>query len=107
MHSSSLEIDSYKHRLVAIHELVNQLPDAHYITLKKMAFHLRHVVYQSPLNQMDAASVSLIFGPIFVRTGNNVHAGNARSESLKDIHFQCKVVETVIEGCTEIFDTDN
>lgn len=81
-----------------LHGIINALPDAHYTALRAMVFHLRRVMKNSATNQMNSSSLSKIFGPLFFGADIDV------SES--DLSWQIKVMKTVLDCGSDIFDED-
>jgi len=57
------------------------------------------------MNRMDNASLAVVFGPILMRAGR-MQTDNQDGEALKEIHHQCKVLETILDGCDDIFESD-
>jgi hypothetical protein len=84
--------------MLAIHELINELPDSHYVLLKFLAAHLHRFTAQSSQNQTTADSLAAIFGPLLVREGD------VASDSLRDLPYRTEVVQVVTEKYREIFE---
>jgi hypothetical protein len=59
--SAKVENDRLRH--IRLHEVVNQLPDANYSTLKALMCHLDRVRAEESVNQMGASNLAIVFGP--------------------------------------------
>ncbi|RKP00853.1 hypothetical protein CXG81DRAFT_12716 [Caulochytrium protostelioides] len=55
--------DDPQRRLMAVHEIINGLPDAHYGTIQVLFRHLAKVAAQEATNRMSADNLGLIWGP--------------------------------------------
>ncbi|KAJ3037668.1 hypothetical protein HK097_003435, partial [Rhizophlyctis rosea] len=56
-------IEDPRHRLITIHELINQLHDAHYATLQVLAGHLFRVTTYEMDNKMTSQNLGIVWGP--------------------------------------------
>ena len=97
-------IEQPKRRLITIHEVVNQLPDASYIVLKHLMRHLKDVLRHSKSNHMDVAYLGMVFGPILLTGVDLSGDAHADVDALRDVEFQCIAVETILSGFGSIFD---
>lgn len=59
--AAKVENDRLRH--IRLHEVVNQLPDANYSTLKALMGHLDRIRAAESLNQMSASNIAIVFGP--------------------------------------------
>lgn len=59
--AAKVENDRLRH--IRLHEVVNQLPDANYSTLKALMGHLDRIRSREHLNQMSASNLAIVFGP--------------------------------------------
>ncbi|KAG4101737.1 hypothetical protein H8356DRAFT_265050 [Neocallimastix lanati (nom. inval.)] len=106
------KIEDERRRLIEIHELVNKLPDANYLTLRFLIGHLFKVQSHQTLNKMNISNLSIIWGPILLDNSNNSIIINPEDESHEStadlpsdslIDFQYKfmlyVINIFILGC--------
>ncbi|KAJ3041621.1 hypothetical protein HDV00_008897 [Rhizophlyctis rosea] len=95
-------IDDARHRLITIHELINNLHDAHYATLQVLAGHLFRVTTYEMENKMTSANLGIVWGPTLMdppKSGTGgVDAGDLKLQSL--------VVETVVGNFESIFEVE-
>ncbi|KAL6625307.1 RhoGAP-domain-containing protein [Neocallimastix sp. 'constans'] len=112
------KIEDERRRLIEIHELVNKLPDANYLTLRFLIGHLFKVQSHQTLNKMNISNLSIIWGPILLDNSNNSiiinpedesHESTADlpSDSLIDFQYKCKVVEVILANYLIIFDPES
>jgi len=112
------KIEDERRRLIEIHELVNKLPDANYLSLRFLIGHLFKVQSHQDENKMSASNLSIIWGPILLDNSNNSiiinpedenHESSADlpSDSLIDFQYKCKVVEVIISNYLVIFDPES
>ena len=81
-------------RLVKIHELVNELPDAHYATLRAMMKHFTHICRFSQDNKMNAYNLSIIWSSTLMDASATHH----------DLRYQAKVIEVILSNYEMIFE---
>ncbi|CAB5133239.1 unnamed protein product [Rhizophagus irregularis] len=91
-----------KKRVLALHERVNNLPDANYSTLKYLMGHLNKVVENQEYNKMNEHNLSIVFGPTLMGTPLPDHSQNDAA-GLNDMGLQYKVVETILMSYRSIF----
>jgi hypothetical protein len=89
------KIENEKQKLLRIHELVNELPDANYATLKVLAGHLVRVSSYQESNHMNIHNLS-------VALASSLMTGSKNSGD--DVFYHVVVLETILESYTEIFD---
>ncbi|KAI8614514.1 Rho GTPase activation protein [Chytriomyces sp. MP71] len=97
-------IDAARHeddrmRLIAIHELVNQLSDAHYSTLSALMGHLYNVQHLEAENRMGIQNLAIVWGPTLLDS-----PGDAANFDTTELRLQSRVVETVLANYSRIFD---
>ncbi|KAI9224925.1 Rho GTPase activation protein [Blastocladiella britannica] len=56
-------------QLLAIHDLVNRLPDPHYATLRHLMLHLDRIAQHAGRNRMSWVNLSIVFGPCLMHSG--------------------------------------
>lgn len=105
-------IPSPRLRYIRIHERVNELPDAHYATLKILMAHLALVASHAETNQMTAANLAIVWGPTLCRppldSGSGAAPGDpAQLDRLSETPLQNRAVETIIEYFRDIFVHDD
>ncbi|ORX46447.1 RhoGAP-domain-containing protein [Piromyces finnis] len=112
------KIEDERRRLIEIHELVNKLPDANYLTLRFLIGHLFKVQAHQSTNKMSISNLSIIWGPILLDNSNNsiiinpedeLHESSADlpSDSLIDFQYKCKVIEVILANYLIIFDPES
>ncbi|CAO1637231.1 unnamed protein product [Parajaminaea phylloscopi] len=123
------KVDNDRLRHIRLHEVVNQLPDANYSTLKALMGHLDRIRSCEQLNQMSASNLAIVFGPTLLNpppagmvfpnqpgaggeggTGHanggvdeGEHESGASGGALQDMAFQSKAVETILIHYADIF----
>ncbi|KAB8258159.1 hypothetical protein BDV32DRAFT_126191 [Aspergillus pseudonomiae] len=95
---NAARIDDDVQRRDSLHALVNNLPDAHYATLRALTLHLHKVQEHYTQNRMNAGNIAICFGPTLMgaNSGGNV----------ADAGWQVRVIETVLLNTFQIFDDD-
>ncbi|KAI8891900.1 hypothetical protein BC833DRAFT_613084 [Globomyces pollinis-pini] len=92
---ASKEEDS-RIRLIKIHELVNELHDANYATLKHLAGHLSRVASFADDNKMNEVNLGIVWGPTLIDSGAGPDPMNMK--------YASRVVEVIISNFDHIFD---
>ncbi|KAL4894179.1 hypothetical protein BDV59DRAFT_15417 [Aspergillus ambiguus] len=92
-------IDDDIQRRDSLHALVNNLPDAHYATLRALVLHLNKIQEHYTQNRMNAGNIAICFGPTLM--GANGAGGN-----IADAGWQVRVIETILVNTFQIFDDD-
>ncbi|RXG68271.1 Rho GTPase-activating protein 21, partial [Armadillidium vulgare] len=92
------KIEDPQQRLVEIRNLLQDLPDHHYETLKFLCLHLNHVVSNSNDNKMDVRNLAIVFGPTLVRA-----ADDNMAKMVTDMSHQCRIVEMLISHANWFF----
>ncbi|OJJ43417.1 hypothetical protein ASPZODRAFT_136275 [Penicilliopsis zonata CBS 506.65] len=82
----------------SMHALINNLPDAHYATLRLLVLHLNKIQEHSAQNRMNAGNIAICFGPTLM-------GGNAGG-NIADAGWQVRVIETILVNTFQIFDDD-
>lgn len=126
-------IDNERLRHIRLHEVVNQLPDANYSTLKALMGHLDRIRSDESLNQMGASNLAIVFGPTLLNppttgtlseddpagggAGTAPHSddtaaaaaapSSSSSSALQDMQYQAKAVETILVHYRDIFLEDD
>ncbi|KAJ5520692.1 hypothetical protein N7463_001145 [Penicillium fimorum] len=90
-------IDDDTQRRDQLHALINNLPDAHYATLRAVILHLDKVRIHSSQNCMNAVNLAICFGLILMDNSGS---------HITDAGWQIRVVESIINSTFEIFDDD-
>ncbi|KAI9255239.1 Rho GTPase activation protein [Phascolomyces articulosus] len=107
---SAAKIEDERMRVLGLHTVINDLPDAHYATLKYLMGHLDKVQQKQRYNKMGSANLATIFGLTLMGNESGV-AGNGSidsqdSERLAETQWQVKVVQTILENYRLIFEPD-
>ncbi|KAJ3026691.1 UNVERIFIED_CONTAM: hypothetical protein HDU68_005231 [Siphonaria sp. JEL0065] len=100
------KIEDERMRLIGIHELVNQLNDAHYSTLQALIGHLHKLSFffvklvqqLEAENRMGIQNLAIVWGPTLM------DCPDASSFEPTELRLQSKVVETVLANFSRIFD---
>ncbi|KAB8267971.1 hypothetical protein BDV30DRAFT_21804 [Aspergillus minisclerotigenes] len=95
---NAARIDDDVQRRDSLHALVNNLPDAHYATLRALVLHLNKVQEHYTQNRMNAGNIAICFGPTLM--------GASSGGNVADAGWQVRVIETVILNTFQIFDDD-
>lgn len=90
-------------QLMNLHQVTNQLPDPNYATLKFLMCHLNKVQANQEVNKMGTSNLGLIFGPTLTSTSGG---GDAVTE-LADMGLQCRIIESLLNNYSAIFDIDD
>ncbi|KAM0090378.1 Rho GTPase-activating protein [Aspergillus fumigatus] len=91
-------IDDDIQRRDSLHALVNNLPDAHYATLRALILHLNKVQEHYMNNRMNAGNIAICFGPTLM--------GASSGGNIADAGWQVRVIETILVNTFQIFDDD-
>ncbi|KAJ5930662.1 hypothetical protein N7466_006155 [Penicillium verhagenii] len=91
-------VDEDTQRRDQLHALINNLPDAHYATLRAVILHLNKVQEHSSQNRMNAGNIAICFGPTLMGANSG---GN-----IADAGWQVRVIETILNNTFQIFDDD-
>ncbi|OGM45952.1 Rho GTPase activator (Rgd1) [Aspergillus bombycis] len=95
---NAARIDDDVQRRDSLHALVNNLPDAHYATLRALILHLNKVQEHYTQNRMNAGNIAICFGPTLM--------GASSGGNVADAGWQVRVIETVLLNTYQIFDDD-
>ncbi|KAI8855286.1 Rho GTPase activation protein [Chytridium lagenaria] len=93
------KIEDERMRLIAIHELVNQLHDSHYSTLQVLMAHLWKVQQYEQDNKMTTQNLSIVWGPTLMDSPDV-------NPDPTEIKHQSRVVETILCNFERIFEPD-
>ncbi|KAH8553440.1 Rho GTPase activation protein [Umbelopsis sp. PMI_123] len=107
---NAAKIDDERMRVLGLHSIINDLPDANYATLKFLMNHLDRVQQSQRHNKMGISNLATIFGLTLM--GNDtpsVQPVNVQAESLKlaETQWQVRVVQTILENYRVIFEPDD
>ncbi|KAJ3354006.1 hypothetical protein HDU83_006022 [Entophlyctis luteolus] len=89
-------------RLISIHELVNQLNDAHYSTLQALIGHLHNVQQLEAENRMGVQNLAIVWGPTLLDSPHDAMVAGGFEPS--ELRLQSKVVETILANYGRIFE---
>ncbi|CEP08630.1 hypothetical protein [Parasitella parasitica] len=102
-------IENDRMRVLGLHTIINDLPDAHYATLKYIMCHLDKVQQQQEFNKMTTANLSTIFGMTLMggdQSNQSSVSSQQENQRLADTHWHVKVVQTILENYRLIFEPD-
>ncbi|KAF9888418.1 hypothetical protein FE257_008696 [Aspergillus nanangensis] len=91
-------LDDDIQRRDSLHALVNNLPDAHYATLRALILHLNKIQEHYTQNRMNAGNIAICFGPTLM--------GASSGGNIADAGWQVRVIETVLVNTFQLFDDD-
>ncbi|KAL7328473.1 Rho GTPase-activating protein [Mucor circinelloides] len=107
---NAARIENDRMRVLGLHTIINDLPDAHYATLKYIMCHLDKVQQLQEFNKMTTANLSTIFGMTLMGgdQGSNQSTVSSQQDNqrLADTHWHVKVVQTILENYRLIFEPD-
>lgn len=84
-------------RLKRVHQVVYDLPDGSYWTLRSVIFHLSKVVSKQEVNLMNSRNLGIIWGPtLFPKDDFNA----------SDMSYQGKLIEELILHANDIFEAE-
>ncbi|EYE96214.1 putative Rho GTPase activator (Rgd1) [Aspergillus ruber CBS 135680] len=95
---NAARIDDDIQRRDSLHALVNNLPDAHYATLRALVLHLNKIQEHYTQNRMNAGNIAICFGPTLM--------GANSTGAIADAGWQVRVIETVLVNTFQLFDDD-
>ena len=93
-------IDDEIVRRDTIHAIINDLPDAHYATLRALVLHIERVRSHEGQNRMGTGNLSICFAPTLMGMGDG------RMGAVQDAGLQARVLATILENTFQIFDED-
>uniref|UniRef100_A0A8C5S6I6 Rho GTPase activating protein 21 n=1 Tax=Laticauda laticaudata TaxID=8630 RepID=A0A8C5S6I6_LATLA len=89
-------------RLKTLKNLIHDLPEHHYETLKFLCAHLRIVAEHSEENKMEPRNLAIVFGPTLVRTSED-----NMTNMVTHMPDQYRIVETLIQKHDWFFAEDD
>lgn len=98
IHFLIVGIEEPTSKLIHIHEIINELHDANYATLKYLILHLSKVAALEGENKMSPANLGIVWGPTLIDSGG--------IPDPNDLKHQSKIIEIVISKFDHIFETD-
>ncbi|CAO3610425.1 unnamed protein product [Cunninghamella echinulata] len=106
---NAAKIDDEKMRVLGLHTVINDLPDAHYAALKYLMCHLDKVQKNQRFNKMGTANIATIFGMTLM--GNEPIVSlqpmvNQDNQRFAETQWQVKVVQTILENYSLIFEAE-
>ncbi|KAI9489451.1 Rho GTPase activation protein [Zychaea mexicana] len=106
---SAAKIEDERMRVLGLHTVINDLPDAHYATLKYLMGHLDKVQQLQRYNKMGSANLATIFGLTLMGNESGVTGASIDSqdsERLAETQWQVRVVQTILDNYRLIFEPD-
>ncbi|QIW99218.1 hypothetical protein AMS68_004736 [Peltaster fructicola] len=91
-------VDDEYARRDALHQLINDLPDPNYATLRALVLHLHRVIQHENRNRMGASNLAICFAPSLM----GAHTG----PQIADAGLQARVLDNILSNATAIFDED-
>ncbi|CDH56716.1 gtpase activating protein [Lichtheimia corymbifera JMRC:FSU:9682] len=106
---AAAKIEDEQMRVLGLHTIINDLPDAHYATLKHLMCHLDKVQQHQRYNKMGSSNLATIFGLTLMgneSSGMSSTLDSQDSERLAETQWQVKVVQTILDNYSLIFEPD-
>ncbi|KAG0169217.1 hypothetical protein DFQ30_003852 [Apophysomyces sp. BC1015] len=108
---NAAKIEDDRMRVLGLHTVINDLPDANYASLKYFMCHLDKVQQNQRYNKMGAANLATIFGLTLMGNDGDSQfnlAGLSAQDAqrLVDTQWQVRVVQTILENYRLIFEPD-
>ncbi|KAI8983009.1 Rho GTPase activation protein [Pilobolus umbonatus] len=100
------KIENDRMRVLGLHTVINDLPDAHYATMKYIMKHLYNVQQNQEFNKMTSANLSTIFSMTLIAGDQNTSITSQDSHRLADTQWQVKVIQTILEKYHLIFELE-
>ncbi|KAI9030019.1 Rho GTPase activation protein [Phycomyces nitens] len=105
------KIEDDRMRVLGLHTVINDLPDAHYATLKYLMSHLDRVQQNQRYNKMGVSNLATIFGlTLMGNDGDGQFNASAMTtqdaQRLAETQWQVRVVQTILEHYRLIFEPD-
>ncbi|CAK1358962.1 putative Rho-GTPase-activating protein 7 [Cercospora beticola] len=94
----SAQVDGDDARRDALHQCINDLPDANYATMRALVLHLHRVMQNEARTRMTAANLAVCLAPTLMGAHQGPH--------IQDASWQHTVLETILSNATAIFDED-
>nr|POF05481.1 rho gtpase-activating protein rgd1 [Quercus suber] len=95
---AAAKLEDENARRDALHQSINDLPDPNYATLRALVLHMHRVMQRESQNRMGANNLGLCFAPSLM--------GTHTSAQIADAGWQARVLETILNNATAIFDED-
>lgn len=103
---NAAKIENDRMRVLGLHTIINDLPDAQYATLKHIMCHLDRVQQNQEYNKMNTANLATIFGMTLLGGEQKSISSIEDNQRLADTHWHVKVVQTILENYRLIFEPD-
>lgn len=84
-------------RLIQIHELINELPDPNYATLRLLGKHLYMISINSEINKMGVTNLSIVWGPTLIDSQG--------APDPMEMKYSSQVIEVVLQNYNQIFES--
>lgn len=93
----AVKIPDQSLRAKRLHQVVYELPDGPYWTLRSLIFHLNKVASKQDLNRMSERNLGIVWGPTLLYSDHT---------NPEDMSYQGKVVEELMYISTQIFEEE-
>ncbi|KAI9470624.1 MAG: Rho GTPase activation protein [Benjaminiella poitrasii] len=108
---NAAKIENDRMRVLGLHTIINDLPDAHYATMKYIMQHLDLVQQNQEFNKMTVANLSTIFAMTLMggdqsNSNNSSMTSQQDSPNFADTQWQVKVIQTILDNYRLIFEPD-
>ncbi|ORZ25900.1 Rho GTPase activation protein [Absidia repens] len=103
---AAAKIDDERMRILGLHTVINDLPDAHYATLKYLMGHLNKIRQYEQYNKMGSSNLATIFGMTLMGDSSTGCLNSSNQHRLADTHLHVRVVQTILDHYRLIFEQD-
>ncbi|KAJ3086109.1 hypothetical protein HK102_013509, partial [Quaeritorhiza haematococci] len=97
---TAAQLDDWRTRMIAIQDLIHGLPPVYFETMRFICEHLSRVSQRCEANRMSVRNLAIIFGPTLFRPPP---ALDSLARVMRDMPFQCTIVEVLVEHCDWVF----
>ncbi|CAH1765344.1 14943_t:CDS:10, partial [Entrophospora sp. SA101] len=94
---NAAKINDEKQRVLKLHQTINNLPDANYISLNYLMEHLDKLVANQEYNKMSVKNLAIVFGPTLFGNGGNIGTSNNVGNSVGGVQQQNPISESVVQ----------
>ncbi|KAI9308068.1 Rho GTPase activation protein [Cunninghamella echinulata] len=104
---TAAKIEDERMRILGLHTVINDLPDANYATLKYLMGHLNRVCQNEEYNKMGSNNLATIFGITLLSDASSGSANSSNQNRLADTHLHVRIVQTILDHYRLIFEQDD
>ncbi|KAG0174888.1 hypothetical protein DFQ30_002154 [Apophysomyces sp. BC1015] len=102
---NAAKIEDERMRVLGLHTIIVDLPRAHHAALKFLMGHLNRIQQHQRYNKMGSSNLATIFGlTLMGNDTNNPEMTVQDNQRLAETQWQVRVVQTILDNCTMIFE---